>query len=243
MDIDNAFSFDGSLIALGGIGTGGVVTFDAITGLQEQSFPEEPSYVNADVAFSPDGTQLVTVAATGERTRPTIWNVATGASVRSLVGPADVAEQTVAWSPRGDLIVTGGIFSDTRVWDSSSGELVKSLETQVRDVAFSSDGSKLATAGTDVFVWEVSTWERSSAFSGYSGSIVAISFSPDGTQLLGGGNDNRPRLWDVATGTVLTALPAHEAPVSGVAFSPDGATLATVSVDGLLRLSPRDSPS
>ena len=49
-----------------------------------------------------------------------------------------------------------------------------------------------------------------------------MAFSPDGTRILTGCEDNTARLWDAATGKPLATLAGHRAPVSAVAFSPDG---------------------
>ena len=240
--LGGAFSPDGSIFALGGVGTFVETrTFDAVTGERLHNFPKDFAYANSDVAFSPDGSRLATVANGGffPYDGPKIWDVATGRMVRSLSKVhAEIGERSVAWSPRGDLIATGSPDGGTRIWNAQTFEMLESLDADVLDLAFSPDGSMLATAGRELLVWDVTTWQQSAPFSGLSAWMSAISFSPDGSQLLGGGDDATPRLWDVATGDLVLALPAHETSVSGVAVSPDGSTLATISEDGELRVRP-----
>ncbi len=67
---------------------------------------------------------------------------------------------------------------------------------------------------------------------GHSSLILAIDFSPDGTLLASGSNDNTVKIWDAASRELIRTIEAHTAPVRGVAFSPDGKTLATGDENG-----------
>ncbi|MFE7365911.1 WD40 repeat domain-containing protein, partial [[Kitasatospora] papulosa] len=67
--------------------------------------------------------------------------------------------------------------------------------------------------------------------------VTAVAFSPDGTLLATGSNDQTARLWDTATRTpVGPPLTSHSGRVKAVAFSPDGSILATGSRDGTVQL-------
>ena len=71
---------------------------------------------------------------------------------------------------------------------------------------------------------------------GHSGSVNAVTFSPDGKQLASGSWDHTIRLWDAATGAMLQTLEGHSGYISAVAFSPDGKQLASGSDDETIRL-------
>jgi WD40 repeat protein len=60
--------------------------------------------------------------------------------------------------------------------------------------------------------------------------VLAVAFSPDGTRLATGSDDNRARVWDAASGQQLLEV-RHGKRVRAVAFSPDGTRLATGSDD------------
>ena len=96
---------------------------------------------------------------------------------------------------------------------------------QVWSVAFSPDGSTLATACADATIrlWDTATGKRRATFAGLGGFVAAVAFSPDGRTLADAG-EHGLRLWDVATGTIRARLTSRDA-VSAVAFSPDGRTL------------------
>ena len=57
---------------------------------------------------------------------------------------------------------------------------------------------------------------------GHSASVVAITYSPNGSRLALGSDDNTVRLWDGATGVPIATLEGHSSPVSSLSFSPDG---------------------
>ncbi|HEY1368570.1 MAG TPA: hypothetical protein VGF23_15725 [Gaiellaceae bacterium] len=111
----------------------------------------------------------------------------------------------------------------------------------VRAVAFSPDGSVLASASDDgtLRLWNVRTHQGiGQPLRGHGdGGVNGVAFSPDGTMLASGGDDGTVRLWDVRTRTqVGAALRAHAKPVWTVAFSPDGTILASGHDDGTVHL-------
>ena len=64
-----------------------------------------------------------------------------------------------------------------------------------------------------------------------------MAFSPDGTRIASGSDDNTVRLWDAATGQPIGhPLTGHTDAVSSVAFSPDGTRIASGSGDNTVRL-------
>ena len=57
--------------------------------------------------------------------------------------------------------------------------------------------------------------------------VFALAFSPDGTQLVTGSDDDDAKLWDIASGAEVFSLSGHNGRVAGVAFSPDGSRIAS----------------
>jgi WD40 repeat protein len=66
-------------------------------------------------------------------------------------------------------------------------------------VAFSPDGTLLATGGRDsqIRIWRVDTGEELVTLSDHSKPVLSLSFNPTGTLLVSGSGDNFVKLWVV----------------------------------------------
>ncbi|MFE9207478.1 hypothetical protein [Micromonospora sp. NPDC007230] len=124
---------------------------------------------------------------------------------------------------------------------ASAGEPLVGHEDAVVNLAFSPDGSSLASAGADgaVLLWNL-TAEESTAkrIAQHAGPVWGIAFSPDGKVLASASSDSTLRLWELSTGNPIAdagesdAQPVvHLEGIWAVAFSPDGKLFATASDD------------
>ena len=120
---------------------------------------------------------------------------------------------------------------------SRESQLIATLSSWARSVAFSPNGTTLAAVAPDntVTLWNVATKTKIATFSGHNHYLTSVAFSPDGTTLASGSADETIRLWNVATKAHIATLNAHSA-VGAVAFSPDGTTLAAGVGDGTVAL-------
>ena len=71
---------------------------------------------------------------------------------------------------------------------------------------------------------------------GHTGSVMSVTFSPDGKLLVSGCRDKTIRLWDTTTGELQRTLTGHTADVYSVVFGPDGKTLLSGSGDNTIRV-------
>ena len=103
----------------------------------------------------------------------------------------------------------------------------------VNGVAFSPDGSRLATASDDktAKVWDVETGKELLTLRGDSSAVRGVAFSPDGKRLATASWNQTAKVRDAESGKELLTLGGHSGSVNGVAFSPDGERLATASDD------------
>ena len=178
------------------------------------------------IAFSPDGSTLVA----GDR----LWDVATGQNIPILKG-VEYAVFSGVFSPDGATLVLVK-SGDLYLWDVETGQHITTVRaSSVRSVAFSPDGSTLASASSDgtIKLWNVSTRESIATLEGHTEIVTSVAYSPDGTMLASGSWDMTVRLWDVSTRTNIAILEGHTHQVFSIAFSPDGTTLASGADSGV----------
>jgi dipeptidyl aminopeptidase/acylaminoacyl peptidase len=113
------------------------------------------------VAFSPDGTTLVTASA--DRTAR-LWEVRTGVEVRRFEGHAR-SVRTAAFSPDGKTLATGGDDSLVRLWELATGwerrRFIGHLGS-LTSVSFRPDGRAVVTGSEDgtLLLWDVTGLAR-----------------------------------------------------------------------------------
>lgn len=125
-----------------------------------------------------------------------------------------------------------GPLSDTLLRTTN---LIKIVDTEapVFSVAFSPNGSRIASAGADgIRIWDaVSGKPIGQPMTESRGSVV---FSPDGTRIASASDDQTIRFWDPATAQPIgQPMAEHTEAVTSVTFRPDGTRIVSGGGDGL----------
>ncbi|HWO69452.1 MAG TPA: BTAD domain-containing putative transcriptional regulator [Actinomycetota bacterium] len=226
-----AWSPTGVFVTEGPEDSGMIDIRDADTGESVLSFKGHDPDVN-HVAFSPDGSRLVS---TGDDGKLKVWDPSTGRLLSSVSG--DDGSWGVSFSADGSLVA--GIWGGTtvRVLDLSTDRVVSTLRVPgAFGTAVSPDGRRLAVVGDGVgSVLDVETGEEQFRLTGVGGLGLAVSWSPDGRYIAATGED-AAGVWDAETGRLRHTLLGHTGSVLSVAWSPDSSRLVTGGSDGTARV-------
>ncbi len=202
---------------------------------------EFPQDLTGELDWSPDSALLAISTIHGSG----IFDVQRLLKLRPLI--SDVTPTSLALSPDGSLLVTGGRDipqspQDTvTIWQVSDGSKLQTMighSEWVNAVDYSPTGELVASGSDDMTVrlWRVEQATEALALLGHSAPVTTVAFSPDGQVLASGSLDGTVRLWQVGDGQLLMELPQGELGVNSVVFAPDGTTLAAGSADGVIRL-------
>ena len=108
---------------------------------------------NADAVwsavFSPDGTRIATGSADGI---VKVLDAITGKELLAIQSSTEGGVGNVEFSPSGKLLAAAGDDNIARIWDATTGQELLALKghlSYVQYVAFSSDGTRLATGSAD----------------------------------------------------------------------------------------------
>ncbi len=171
-------------------------------------FAKHPKGAVSSVTYSPDGGRIASASAEGSIA---IWNAETAEKIISFDVKASIF-LPLSFSPDGTRLAIGGSTRLAKepgyrstggtVWDAATGKklftLAEGHNQVVRDIAYSPDGTRLATASPDALqMWNANTGEK--LFDLKGGGGLCIGFSPDGSRFATGSSGG-VRIWDAVTG-------------------------------------------
>jgi WD40 repeat protein len=118
------------------------------------------------------------------------------------------------------------------LWDWEAGVRVREFKGHARNVkgvAISRDGARLASGGNDstIRIWDLADATEARTIFGHEGFVLAVAFGPDGTALASASEDHSVRLWETATGRPLASFLGHASHASALAFDPRGRWVAS----------------
>ena len=190
-------------------------------------------------AIPTDGdSNLVTYGGRGAR----LWRLQDGVELKSFRPSAAIG--ATAFAANGRLLASASDDGTAMIWDvskrSSKQKLVGRHSGAIRDLAFSVDDTKLITSGADgrIVVWDVSQGNPIQSGRISETAVVgnSIRFSPDGTSMVVGCDDDSIRLYDADTLAQTRKLLGHSAAVSCASFSLDGRWIVSGSHDKTIRI-------
>lgn len=217
------------------------------TGMRFRTFEGSNCRVWSTI-FSPDGQQLVLTtydAAAPSGRRDTVHVYDLNRSERDIGKHKTINGNfgrvwSAAFSPDCKTLAAGCGDGMVRLWDPTTGILIRSLKgntNQVNSVVFSSNGQKLASASYDgmLRLWDVYAAVPEQALVQRS-RVTLMAFSPDYRQLVSASYSKTLLLWDTSSGRLQHELKDLKSRVCSVAFSSDSKVLAAGFSDGTVWL-------
>jgi WD40 repeat protein len=193
------------------------------------------------LAFSPDGKYV----ASGAFQEVILWDSQTGALRQRVTGFADRVV-ALGFSPNGKLLATGGGAptedGEIKVLEVPSGKVVADIKNGHSDtvfgVAFSPDGTKLATCAADKFVkvFEIPSGKFLKSFEGHTHHVLDVGWKGDGKLLASASADNSIKVWNYETGEQARTIPGHGKQVTRLLFKGTSPEFVTVSGDQTVRM-------
>ncbi|MEZ5943912.1 MAG: protein kinase [Planctomycetaceae bacterium] len=197
----------------------------------------------ADVAWSPDDTQIAVV---GEDRTIEVWDPFNKLLIRKIDGHND-SIWSVDWSQDGNRLLTSSHDYTLKTWlvnDPHDDRIIGIPNRHpVNSIAWSPDDSKIAaaTVGSPVFVFNAESMELIQKLNARVGAgRQSVSWSPNGLYVAAGGWDERVTVWEASSGNTVfelhheSNLPDDGTPniINCVSWSPDGKRLVSSSYDG-----------
>ncbi|UCH24528.1 MAG: hypothetical protein JSV66_11285 [Trueperaceae bacterium] len=184
-----AYSPDGKLLAAGST-HGDIVLWDMEAGQPAGEPLLGHSEDIESVVFSPDGTLL---ASSSDDGTVRLWDVETLTPLGEPLLGHELFVNSVAFSPDGKTLASASSDHTVRLWDVETltplGEPLTGHEKEIRSVLFHPNGEWLVSAGDDgrIIFWDLERREPLTQPYRETGEITSLSFSPDGSFLLSGG--------------------------------------------------------
>jgi WD40 repeat protein/tRNA A-37 threonylcarbamoyl transferase component Bud32 len=236
------FNRDGTrMLTTGRDGT--VLVWDVESG-QRLLGPLRHPHLVPRASFVEHDQSILTATYNGDGAR--LWDASTGKETKFF------AHKGMRWTTLSDdakwLLTWGGLDSDIKLWDAHTGALLPPVLRHgyvTRIAVFSPDGSRFATASTEstVILWDRATMKPLFPPLKQDGEVRSLAFNATGTRLFAGNWGKSIQVWDTATGREAMPPLPHKglSTYAALSLSPDGKLLASLSLEGTVRLWDSDS--
>lgn len=202
------------------------------------------------LAWQPDGTHIASAGGDGT---VRVWDAETGLYLLTYRGHTwpltrvnlQPTIYTLAWSPEGLRIASAGDGTKIYVWNAATGQTLSiyqghsGLLSNVFDVTWSPDGKQIASACSaasidkTIHLWDVNTARTVAQYNAAhyglmpNFSVLALTWSPDGSRIAAACGDGTIRIWSTSTQHCIARYQTHSNMLVDIAWSPDSKWIAS----------------
>ncbi len=196
------------------------------------------------IMFSSDGTTLASISDNDIQ----LWDVNSRQIVKVLQGHTDaVIDMDI--SPDGSKLISTSLDKSTKIWDVEAKKILRSIPHETNSgeayIRISPTGKIFATASTastasgeylrKIKLRDLINGQTTCVISGHAGIISSFAFSPDGSKLVSGSDDQTIKFWNTNTCKIEKTLTSSNR-ITNINFSPKGTILASGTSDGNIDL-------
>lgn len=192
------------------------------------------------VSVSPDGKVFVTAGDT-----VTLRNVRSGKVLETVSLPKSDGFVSVAFAPNGKSFAFSDFHGTVRIWDIKRRSIIRTLKghsSRVFSVAFSPDGTLLASGAGEkgpgeLKVWYLTKQGKVQTLAGHDVTVNCIHFSPNGKLLVSAGL-KKLIVWELSSmkrfltiSLMNREMRRDKTTFWSVVFSPDSHTIAAANLE------------
>ncbi|KAF9453654.1 WD40 repeat-like protein [Macrolepiota fuliginosa MF-IS2] len=193
--------------------------------------------VNA-VLWTPEGRRVLTGSTSGEFT---LWNGLTF-NFETILQAHDTAICAMTFNHSGAYLASSDKSGVIKYFEPNMNNLTawqgSSSREAIRDISFSPDDQRFATASDDssVRIWSFAESRVESVLTGHGWDVKCAQWHPTKGLIVSGSKDNLIKFWDPRTGTCLSTLHPHKNTIQALSWSPNGNLVASASRDQTVRV-------